>query len=226
MNIVIENVSKTYKIGTGSECKALKNANISIPQGSLIAIIGKSGSGKSTLLHILGLSDTFDSGTYYLDEKDVSTYSDKQKAKIRNKNIGYILQDFALIPELNVFDNIAIPLYISGVRKKKIQEKIDSILMEIGLQDIKFKKVNELSGGQKQRVAIARSLTINPDIILADEPTGSLDVNTGNEIMSLLLKMNQKGATVIIVTHDMDIAKKCDRIVTIEDGILTENEIN
>ena len=124
--------------------------------------------------------------------------------------------------ELNVFDNIAIPLYISGVRKKTIQEKIDSILMEIGLQDIKFKKVNELSGGQKQRVAIARSLTVNPDIILADEPTGSLDVNTGNEIMSLLLKMNQKGTTVIIVTHDMDIAKKCDRIVTIEDGILTE----
>ena len=121
-----------------------------------------------------------------------------------------------------MFANIAIPLYISGVRKKTIQEKIDSILMEIGLQDIKFKKVNELSGGQKQRVAIARSLTVNPDIILADEPTGSLDVNTGNEIMSLLLKMNQKGTTVIIVTHDMDIAKKCDRIVTIEDGILTE----
>ena len=129
---------------------------------------------------------------------------------------------FKIIYWLNVFDNIAIPLYISGVRKKIIQEKIDSILMEIGLQYIKFKKVNELSGGQKQRVAIARSLTINPDIILADEPTGSLDVNTGNEIMSLLLKMNQKGATVIIVTHDMDIAKKCDRIVTIEDGILTE----
>lgn len=222
MNIVIKNISKTYKIGSDSECKALKGINISIPQGSLIAIIGKSGSGKSTLLHILGLSDTFDSGKYYLDNKDVSNYSDKAKAKIRNKSIGYILQDFALIPELNVFDNIALPLYISGARKKVIREKINSILIEMGLSNIKFKKVNELSGGQKQRVAIARTLLTDPDIILADEPTGSLDMNTGNEIINLLLKLNQSGVTIVIVTHDMDIAKRCERVITIEDGVLFE----
>ena len=222
MNIVIKNISKTYKIGSDSECKALKGINISIPQGSLIAIIGKSGSGKSTLLHLLGLSDTFDSGKYYLDNKDVSNYSDKAKAKIRNKSIGYILQDFALIPELNVFDNIALPLYISGTRKKVIREKINSILIEMGLSNIKFKKVNELSGGQKQRVAIARTLLTDPDIILADEPTGSLDVNTGNEIINLLLKLNQSGVTIVIVTHDMDIAKRCERVITIEDGVLFE----
>lgn len=222
MDIVLENVSKTYKVGTGAECKALRNVNISIPQGTLMAVIGKSGSGKSTLLHVLGLSDRFDAGKYFLDNKDVSTCSEKEKAKIRNQNIGTILQDFALIPELNIFDNVAIPLYISGMRKKYIQERVKKILKEINLEDIKFKKVNELSGGQKQRVAIARSLTIKPQIILADEPTGSLDVNTGNEIMNLLLELNEQGVSIIIVTHDMDIASRCRRIVNIEDGILTE----
>ena len=221
MDITIKNVSKTYKIGTNSECKALKKANVNIPQGSLVAIVGKSGSGKSTLLHIMGLSDTFDYGTYYLDDKDITKYSDKEKAKIRNQNIGYILQDFALVSDLSVFDNIALPLYISGMKKKKIVESVNQISKEIGITNILSKKANELSGGQKQRVAIARSLTTNPQIVLADEPTGSLDIKTGNEIMSLLLDLNKKGVTVIIVTHDMDIAQKCHRIISIEDGILT-----
>lgn len=222
MNIVLDKVSKTYKKGTGAECKALKNASISISQGTLMAIVGKSGSGKSTLLHILGLSDNFDSGKYYLDDKDISKCSEKEKAKIRNQNIGNILQDFALIPELNIFDNIAIPLYISGRRKKYIHERVDTILKEINMEDIKFKRVNELSGGQKQRVAIARALVNNPKYILADEPTGSLDAKTGNEIINLLLSLNQQGVSVIIVTHDMDIASRCKRIVNIEDGVLTE----
>ena len=185
-----------------------------------MAIIGKSGAGKSTLMHILGCIDNYDSGEYLIDGVNVAEYNDRKRAQIRNKNIGIVMQDFALLEKYTVIDNVLLPFDFS---KKKVNRKIEKeraidLLKEVGMEMIYDKEVSKLSGGQKQRVAIARAMIMEPKILLADEPTGALDEKTSSDIIALLRKMNEKGTTVIIITHDKDIAESCDRIIEINDG--------
>ena len=200
--------------------QALKKVDIAIEEGEMVAIQGKSGAGKSTLMHIIGCVDTFDNGTYFLDGIDVGVLNDRQLSKIRNQKMGFIMQDFALVPKLTVFNNIAIPLYLSNIGIRKIPEMVKKAAASVGITDQLNKKANQLSGGQKQRVAIARAIVNSPKIILADEPTGALDIATAKEIMMLLKTLNEKGITVIIITHDNSIADYCNRLITIEDGHL------
>ena len=184
----------------------------------MVAIIGKSGAGKSTLMHIIGCIDDFEEGKYFLNGEDVSDFKENNRAKIRNKEIGIVLQDFALIENYSVFENVMVPTHFCKGKKSDKKLKAMSVLQQVGMADLANKSVNKLSGGQKQRVAIARAMINNPGILLADEPTGALDVNTGNEIMDLFTKLNENGTTVIIITHDMDVANMCDRIIEISDG--------
>ena len=223
MLIELTNLNKIYNKMKENECHALKNVNLKIAEGELIAIVGHSGSGKSTLLNIIGLIDSIDEGNYYLDSFDILMLKDSLKSKYRNKYFGYVMQDFALIPNMSVYDNIALPLYLSNNKVFSIDELVNQAIEMIGIDSFKNKKINQLSGGQKQRVAIARAIVHSPKIILADEPTGSLDQKSGNQIIERLISINKTGTTVIIVTHDMNIASRCDRIVTITDGILKEN---
>lgn len=218
MLIELKNVDKIYQSGQQS-FQALKKASLSIEEGEMIAIQGKSGAGKSTLLHIIGCIDTFDEGSYLLDGVDVKKLSDRQLARIRNQNMGFVMQDFALVPKLSVYENIAIPLYLNpSFSIRSIHDKTEQAAKDVGLAAQLGKKANQLSGGQKQRTAIARAIVNNPKIILADEPTGALDAATASEIMALLKKQNERGITVIIITHDDAIAKSCNRIVRIKDG--------
>lgn len=218
MLIELKKIDKIYQSGQQS-FQALKKVDLSIEEGEMAAIQGKSGAGKSTLLHIIGCVDTFDEGSYMLDGIDVGKLSDRKLAKIRNQKMGFVMQDFALVPKLSVYENIAIPLYLStDVSIKKIRDKVKAAAKDVGLADQLDKKANQLSGGQKQRVAIARAVVNTPKIILADEPTGALDAATAGEIMALLKKQNEKGITVIIITHDDSIAKSCGRIIRIIDG--------
>lgn len=215
----LENLSKTYNYGKENELKVLESVNLTVDAGELIAIIGKSGAGKSTLLHILGCIEDYEEGSYYFDNKLIKKLSDNQSAHFRNEKIGIVLQDYALIEEFNAIDNVMIPLDFAKKRIKNRKEKALKMLQAVGLEDIANKKVNKMSGGQKQRVAIARAMVNEPKILLADEPTGALDSNTSDGIMSLFEKINKEyNTTVVIVTHDMDVAKRCRRIVKIEDG--------
>lgn len=195
---------------------ALKGINLKINQGESIAIMGTSGSGKSTLLNIIGCLDTQTSGNYLFKETSIDSFKDKDLAKLRNSSFGFIVQNFALIDDFTVYENVVIPLEYSKNKKRK--SDIINLLKLLGIDRKLNKTPKELSGGQCQRVAIARALINDPDIILADEPTGSLDKKTGQDIMNILLDLNKKGKTLIIVTHDTNIAKQCDRILTIEDG--------
>ncbi|MDD7795913.1 ABC transporter ATP-binding protein [Clostridium sp. 'White wine YQ'] len=202
--------------------KALDNINLTIEKGELVAIMGPSGSGKSTLLNILGCIDVPTSGKYQLDDEVVSTFSSKKLANIRNKKIGYIFQNFNLLNDYNLVENVSIPLIYSQKKDKHIKNSAIDFLKKVGLGKHITKTPNELSGGQKQRVAIARALVNNPEIILADEPTGSLDQKTGLLIMDMLKDINSQGYTVIIVTHDVNIANQCDRKIIINDGKILE----
>lgn len=221
--IKFENIGKIYDEGKQNACVALKDINIKIDKGNLIAIIGKSGSGKSTLLHILGCLDAPTSGEYYLSNEKVDFKNFKMLAKIRNKKIGFVLQDFGLILNETVLENVSVPLLFSKTPFSEIKKKSLNALEILGIDTLAGKKSNQLSGGQKQRVAIARALVNDPDIILADEPTGALDSKTSAEIVNILLNLNRTGKTIIIVTHDKNIAKRCEGIIEISDGNIIFN---
>ena len=220
--VKIKGLYKTYNYKKNDAFEALHNVTIEIEKGSMTAVIGKSGSGKSTLLHIIGCIDTFEKGSYKFMDKEISRMNSRQSSFFRNKNVGIVLQDFALIESYSVVENVMLPLYFSKGKfnKKKLREKAITALKTVGLDKLSEKSVHKLSGGQKQRVAIARAIVNNPSLILADEPTGALDTQTSAEIMDLFHKLNEKGHTVIIVTHDLDIANQCDSIIEISDGII------
>jgi len=222
--IRLENINKIYKVG-GEDFYALKDVSLEIKDGEFISVCGASGSGKTTLLNIIGCLDDASSGGYSLiDEKgstDVFKLSDSKKARLRNEYFGFVLQDFALINAQTVIYNVILPLLYSKVSYGKIKTMAMDALKSVGLEDQAKKKANQLSGGQRQRVAIARALVNSPSVILADEPTGQLDSTTGIQIMEMLKDINSKGTTVIVVTHDTNIAAMADRIITMADGTLT-----
>lgn len=218
--IEIDNIYKIYNKGKVNEFTALKGVSLRIPEGEMVAVIGKSGAGKSTLMHIIGCIDDFEQGKYYLNGQDVSKLNEKKRAIIRNRDIGIVLQDFALMENYTVIENVLMPLFFSkdaGNRRVR-EEKAKDILSQLEMDEIMDRKVNKLSGGQKQRVAIARAMINNPKVLLADEPTGALDVKTSLEIMNVFKKLNAKGITVIIITHDMEVANECNRVIEICDG--------
>ncbi len=212
--IKLENICKFY----GNTVEVLKNINLTVKKGELLAIIGSSGSGKSTLMNILGCLDTPTSGEYYLDGEDVSTLSENELSQIRSKKIGFVFQSFNLIPDLTALENVELPLLYKGFSKEKRKAVATDILNKMGLESRLNHKPSEMSGGQQQRVAIARAVVGDPPIILADEPTGNLDSQTGKEVMELLLRLNREGKTVIIITHDSKIANQAKRVVKILDG--------
>jgi len=220
----IDALNKTYNATSSVPVHALRNIHLQIERGELIAIVGTSGSGKSTLLRILGCIDQQTSGTYRLAQQNIFQQNDAQLATIRNKSIGFIMQDFALIDYYSVKKNILLPLVYEKNRALKQQRKrqLSTLLTQLHIQDKINDKVSNLSGGQRQRVAIARALINEPAILLADEPTGALDEKTTEEIMQIFLQLHEAGKTIIIVTHDMNIAQKCQRIFTMQDGTLTE----
>ncbi len=218
----LKNIGKIYNKGKPNACEALKNVDLEIERGDLMAIIGESGSGKSTLLHILGCLDAPTSGELYFGENKVNFKSSKKLANYRGSKIGFVLQDFGLILGETALENVCVPLLFSGAPFSKMKKQARGALELLGIGNLAGKRVDQLSGGQKQRVAIARALVNDPEIILADEPTGALDSKTSSEIAGILLDLNKQGKTVIIVTHDPKIAALCRRVVTIEDGRLTE----
>lgn len=217
--IQIKNLVKVYNKGKTNEFCALKGIDLSIDEGEMVAIIGKSGAGKSTLLHILAAIDSYDKGSYLVDGVSVGDLKEKDRARFRNQKIGIVMQDYALIDEYTIEENVQIPLIFGKVKGNDVRrEKIMTALKNVGLDELAKKPVRQLSGGQKQRVAIARALVNNPAFLLADEPTGALDSKTSGEIMDVFEKLNQGGKTVIIVTHDMEVAARCGRVIEISDG--------
>lgn len=219
--IEIKNLVKIYNPKKTNEFEALHGISLEIADGELVAIIGKSGAGKSTLLHILACIDDYQDGEYIIDGTLVKNLSEKQYAKIRNEKIGMVMQDFALIDEFTAIENVMIPLNFSKNKVSDKKEKALKALQLVNIGELAGKRCNNLSGGQKQRVAIARAVVNDPSMILADEPTGALDTKTSAEIMNLFKSLNQRGRTVVIVTHDINIAKQCDRIIEISDGKIT-----
>jgi putative ABC transport system ATP-binding protein len=215
--ISVKDLVKTYIMGT-TKVHALRGVNLDIESNEYVALMGPSGSGKSTLMNLLGCLDTPSSGSYLLNGTNVSTLNDDELAEIRNKEIGFVFQTFNLLPRLSALENVALPLVYGGVSKTQRTERATEVLNAVGLGDRVEHKPNELSGGQRQRVAIARALVNNPSIILADEPTGNLDTKTSIEIMGIFEKIHANGNTVILVTHEPDIAEHCHRIVRLRDG--------
>ena len=221
--IKIEELKKIYKIGN-IIVPALNGVDLEITSGEFVSIMGPSGSGKSTLMNIVGALDIPTSGKYFLDEVDVGKLNDNELAIIRNEKVGFVFQTFNLLSRANVFGNVELPLIYSKDRVRNKKQKILDAIESVGLTDWIRHRPNELSGGQKQRVAIARALVNKPSIILADEPTGNLDSRTGEEIMGIFQKLNREGKTIIIVTHEMDIAKHTQRIIYLRDGIISGQE--
>ncbi|AZU60457.1 ABC transporter ATP-binding protein [Neobacillus mesonae] len=220
--IQISNLMKTYKLG-GETVHALNNVSIEIEKGEFLAIIGPSGSGKSTLMNMIGCLDRPQSGTYLLDGKDIGKMNDNQLAMIRNQKIGFIFQNFNLLTKLSALENVELPLLYAGIPAKERRERSLESLDKVGLRDRAGHLPTQLSGGQQQRVAIARALAGNPSILLADEPTGALDSKTSQEILFLIKELNELGHTIILITHDLMIAKQAGRMVSIQDGQLQEN---
>ncbi|MBD3218132.1 MAG: ATP-binding cassette domain-containing protein [candidate division Zixibacteria bacterium] len=223
MLIETKNLWKTYIMGV-QELHALKGVDLQIEKGEYVAIMGPSGSGKSTLMNLIGCLDTPTQGDYYLNGESVSTMNDNELAKIRNKEIGFVFQTFNLLPRANSLHNVELPLIYSGIDTGTRREMAAKALKEVDLLDWAGHKPNELSGGQRQRVAIARALVNEPSLILADEPTGNLDTKTGLEIMKLFRRLNDRGNTMIMVTHDPEIAEFADRIIYIRDGEVEKEE--
>jgi len=223
--IHLENICKSYYLGK-QELEVLKGINIDILKNEYVALIGPSGSGKSTLMNILGCLDTPTRGRYILNGHDVSRMIDNDLAEIRNKEIGFVFQQFNLLPRLTAAENVALPLIYSGIAKKERIERSLEVLRKVKLEDRSHHKPNELSGGQCQRVAIARALINDPAIILADEPTGNLDSKTSHEIMDILGKIHNEGNTVVLVTHEEDIAGFAHRVVRLRDGIIETDKVN
>ncbi len=222
--IHLEDICKSYFMGS-QELKILKGLNIDILRNEYVALMGPSGSGKSTLMNILGCLDSPTSGKYILNGKDVSTMPDNDLADIRNKEIGFVFQQFNLLPRLTALENVALPLVYAGIPKKTRTEMAQEVLRKVDLMDRSHHKPNELSGGQCQRVAIARALVNNPSIILADEPTGNLDTKTSYEIMSIFAKIHNDGNTVVLVTHEEDISNYAKRVIRLRDGLLESDRI-
>ncbi|AZR72979.1 hypothetical protein BBF96_05970 [Anoxybacter fermentans] len=221
--IELNGIEKIYNQGLSSEVKALKGINLKIEKGQSLAIIGRSGSGKSTLLHILGCLDYPTAGSYILDGQEIDWKDEKNLAQIRNQKIGFVFQEFGLMLNYSVWENVAIPLlYNWDLSLKEIKDKAIDVLDSFGLVDLAYRKVAQLSGGQKQRVAIARAVANSPELILADEPTGSLDSETEEEVLEVLAGLRERGCTVIIVTHDERVARWCEWVVKIHDGLITE----
>lgn len=219
--IQLEQVCKTYAKGKPNAVKALNNVSLHIDEGELVAIIGKSGSGKTTLLNIIGCIDSFEEGTYLLNGRNISKKREAALAKIRNREIGIVVQDFALIQSDTALENVILPFYFDNrVSLKSAKTKALAALRSVGIEDLAEKTVNQLSGGQKQRVAIARAIVHSPSVLLADEPTGALDTKTAGEIMDVFKQLHEQGKTVIIVTHDMGVAHQCERIIEISDGTI------
>lgn len=222
--IKMRNIGKVYKMGK-NEYKALFDINLDIKKGEFVSIVGPSGAGKSTLMNIIGCLDNATSGEYFLDEINTSC-NDNKLAEIRNKKIGFIFQNYNLLSKLSVLENVELPLIYQGLKSSEIRKRSMEALEKVGLTSHIKHKPAELSGGQKQRVAIARALVTKPEIILADEPTGALDSKTGKEVMGMIKELNKEGNTIILITHDRDIAKQAKRIVTVMDGRITSDEVN
>ena len=220
--ITMRNINKSYRMGTQS-LHVLKDVSLTVKQGEYLAILGPSGSGKSTLMNIIGCMDVMDSGNYLLDGGAIEQATDKELVKIRNQKIGFIFQKYHLIPTYNVLQNIVMPLLIRGMGLAEAQEASMDTIDMLGLSQRIGHKPNELSGGQQQRVAIARALVGKPAILLADEPTGALDVNSGKEVLKLFENLNQMGNTIVMITHDLNVAKHAGRVVRIVDGEIYEN---
>ncbi|MEX0290874.1 MAG: ABC transporter ATP-binding protein [Flavobacteriaceae bacterium] len=221
--IEIKNLHKSYKMGSNS-LHVLKGINFKAEEGELVAIMGSSGSGKSTLLNILGMLDEADEGEYYLDGVPIKNLSETKAANYRNKFLGFIFQSFNLINYKNAMENVALPLYYQRMPRKQRQEKAMKYLEQVGLKEWAHHLPNELSGGQKQRVAIARAMAAEPKVMLADELTGALDSVTSYEVMDLIQKINDQGNTILVVTHEDDIAHMCKRIIHLKDGVIEKDE--
>jgi putative ABC transport system ATP-binding protein len=225
MIIDIRNLKKDYKMDL-VDVKALRGIDLQIPENEFVAIMGPSGSGKSTLMNILGCLDTPTEGKYFFNSVDVTLLNDDQLSAIRNKNIGFIFQSFNLLPRMSALHNVELPLMYAGVEKNLRKELALRSLEKVGLSDRVHHKPAELSGGQRQRVSIARALVNNPGIVLADEPTGALDSKSGEEIMEIFSMLHSEGNTLIIITHEKDIATHCKRIIYLKDGLISSDTIN
>lgn len=221
--ITMKDVTKTYQMGE-EVVTALDNVSLTVEEGEFTSIMGPSGSGKSTIMNILGLLDKFDSGSYTLNGINVSDHDDEELAKIRNKEIGFVFQSFNLLPRMNLLENVMLPLVYAKVPKKERQQRAKEALERVGLGNRLYHKTNEISGGQTQRVAIARAIVNNPSVLMADEPTGNLDSKTTKTIMRIFQELNDEGTTIIMVTHEPEMAQYTKRIVHVRDGKIEKNE--